>query len=595
MLRVPNGRLPAAAIALVAVGAALLIALALRLPDASQPVMPAEDPYSHMTLVREHLRDGNLDPMTGGGVLYPPGLHGVMAAWWAFSGSELYDLMRFGPVLFGLVSVAGLALLLGRWEGTLAAFAGALALAAMPEQVARTTMMSPTALDLALLPFLVGAVLEVLRGRLGWLAAAVPITGFLVIAHPWILAILGAAGVAFLVLYVLFPWRASRGAPVTRQGVAAVVALLGGALGLALATRWEASGTGFGELALPLAGHSAGMLGLMGVAVALGIAAFLFALPRMTSYRLPKLNQRPRPTVLQVLGVLAMGALLVAITWPALGKPMPDLVELPRMIGWPVLALAVLALLVLPVAGGPVAHAGAALFLVTYPLTIHNPLDSPYWPHRTVVFAGLAAAILVGVAAQRIVDAWRARENLSWPSWLPARGRARSLTETRSGVSANPLVLAVPALLVGVVVGAALVTGTPGPYNDGDGWDRYYNQCEFDNLRAVAALSHEDPKTLILTGSWQSKLVISAFALQGDRVWYKSEFFRPSYDYDRFYGHLEAAGDHAYLVVDRYLPQEEPDADLGFLDSPPWELVKRDCRGQGEMPDKFSLYKVRSE
>jgi hypothetical protein len=600
--RVNPGRLAALAIASAAILATIAIALTLRLQDpSSTPVMAAEDPYTHMSLVREHLRDGVLQAQSVQGALYPPGLHAVIAAWWSFGGMELYDLMRFGPVVFGLVSVAGIAILLWRWEGALAAFAGALALATMPEEIHRTTMMSPTALDLALLPALFLTLLEVLRGRLAWVGAAVPITAFLVLAHPWILAVANLAGLAFLLLYLAFPWRSSRGPPVTREGVAAAVAVLGGGLGVALATRWEASGTGFVELTLPVAGYNAGLLGAAAVLAAGLLAAILLLLPRIVRHRLPALNRRKRPAALQVLGVLGKAALVAAITYPAVQNGMPDFVNLPDMLGWPVIILAVIGLLVLPLAGSPAAHVGAALFLATFPFAIHNPLDSPYWPHRTVVFLGVGVAILTGVAVQRFVEAWRPGVAGVWARIHRHRGangsgsaRPRSVAQS-AGIATMAVVM--PTLLVGTAYAGVMLAETPAPYQGG--WYRLYPECEFQNLRVLGEHATEDPKALVITGSWQSQLVVSAFTDGVHRVWFKKELFTQTFDRQGWVGVMQkelrsGMRSHVYVVVDRHLPQEVDRADWTFLEADPWVLVKQDCLGQGVMRAKFSLYELRS-
>lgn len=583
---IPRSRLAVALLTVVALGAVLAAGLALRLPDASNPVMPAEDPYTHMSLVREHLGDGRLESQNAEGTLYPPGMHALLAAWWVYSGAELYDLMRFGPVVFGLVAIFGVGILLWRWEGPLAAFVGALAMATLPEVVARTTMMSPTALDLALLPFLVFGLLEVLRGRLAWLAMAVPIAALLVVAHPWILAITAGAGLLFLLLYVLFPWRASRGPPVTREGAAAAVALLGGAFGVALATRWEASGTGFSELTLPLTGYSAGVLGALAVLCAVVVATVLMVLPHFTRARLPSINLRHRPGAWQVLGALLMAGLLLAIALPAVERGMPEFVDLPRMLGWPALALAAVGFILVPLVGGPAAHAAAALFLITFPFAVHNPLESPFWPHRTVVFMAFGASLLAGVAAQRVAEV---------PVWaaLAARWRRGAAERPRSLADrpgATSLAAVVPALVVALAVGGLVLAETPEPY--AGGWYRYYSACEFDALREVAALTDAQVGALAITGSWQAQLHISAFLTDADQVWFKKDFFTRHEDQTGLMRGRLNAGGPTFVVVDRWLPQETPRADLSFLQQAPWEPIRTECPGADASAPKVQVYQL---
>src|SRR5439155_17717230 len=112
---------------------------------------------------------------------------------WAYTGMDLFQLVRFGSVVMGAIGILGVALLLARFESVVAAVVGALGYAVAPEVIFRTTMMSPTALDLALLPFLLFPMLEVVRGRFRWAAPTALVVAFLAIAHPWILAILALA------------------------------------------------------------------------------------------------------------------------------------------------------------------------------------------------------------------------------------------------------------------------------------------------------------------------------------------------------------------------------------------------------------------
>src|SRR5687767_15865135 len=105
--------------------AALVVyGLSLRLEDPlSTHVVAAEDPYTHMALVREHLRDGTLDSFNPGGEVYPPGMHALLAAILVYTGEDLYELTRIGPALFGALGLAGVAILLARHESLGAAIA----------------------------------------------------------------------------------------------------------------------------------------------------------------------------------------------------------------------------------------------------------------------------------------------------------------------------------------------------------------------------------------------------------------------------------------------------------------------------------------
>jgi hypothetical protein len=508
-----------------------------------------------------------------------------------YSGADLYSLMRFGPVLFGALGIAGLALLLFRWDGALAAFAGALAVATMPEVIARTDMMTPTALDLAILPFLFLAMLEMLRGKLGWALPALLMTSFLIVAHPWVLAIVDLAGFGFLVLYLAFPWRAARGPPLTREGVAAAIAILGGGFGVAIATRWQASGTGFGELALPVFG-TAGNLGLVAVGMAALLAVALFFLPYMVRTRLPALNKRRNGTLVQAVGVVALAAIVVELTMPAVQHGMPAFVDLPRMIGWPLLALAVLGLLMVPFAGSPALLTGAGLFLTAYPFTIYNPLNSDFWPARTAVFLGVGAAILAGGAVARLAEA------AGLPAWVARTWRARRGAAARptpragrtTALVATAMAVGVPALLVGSAYAGAVLATEPAPYPGG--WYRYFNQCEFDGLRHVADLLNQDPKAVGIADSWEAELVIAAFTDNSGRVWYKQDLFQPGFDHGNFAALRQRAVGGTYVVVDRYLTENVGSASDGFLHQAPWTLIDQRCPGQGELQNRLAVYQL---
>src|SRR5688500_12071397 len=85
------------ALTVMAILSVVALAVVLRLADPlSSPVVPAEDPYTHMALVREHLRTGELDPMNTHETLYPPGLHGFLAVAVVLTGADLYDLTLYG-------------------------------------------------------------------------------------------------------------------------------------------------------------------------------------------------------------------------------------------------------------------------------------------------------------------------------------------------------------------------------------------------------------------------------------------------------------------------------------------------------------------
>lgn len=545
-----------------AIGVAILLGVFLRLADPlSSPVVPAEDPYTHMALVREHLRTGELNPLNTGETVYPPGLHAVLAAAWVYTGSDLYGIVLLGPVILGAVGILGIGVLLWRTAGPVAGFVGALGMAVAPETIFRSTMMSPTALDLAILPFFLYALLRVLAGRLGWIGVAAPMAVFLALAHPWLLAILCAAGVMFILFAMLFPGSDPRREPVSLSGISACIAVLGTGLGIALMM------PSFGGVLNVSRDSGLPTIGLAIAALALVPALFTFVSRR----RGKPAGQLPRgPTSLPIRAALSGGigiALLAAWTL-AMQHGMPSFVDLPRMFGWPVLALGFAALVALPFIASPIANMAAGLFAATFPFVVFNPLNSEFLPHRTSVFLGFALAALAGVAAAGLVrGALHA---------MKARAAARPTTPRHS---ARPFMLAIPTLLVATLLGGAVYAGTPDSYPGG--WYRLYNSCELDGLREVARQGDAAPNAIIIVGDWESKLVLAALTSDAQRVWFKPDAFTS----DEARGDLVATMHHngrpLILVVDRYLHVETPDARTGFTSSPPWQASGSWCANMG--------------
>jgi hypothetical protein len=242
--------------------------------------------------------------------------------------------------------------------------------------------------------------------------------------------------------------------------------------------------------------------------------------------------------------------------------------------------------ILLPVSGSPVKHLGVGLMLATFPFTIYNPLSSPFWPHRTVVFFAVAAAILAGVTAQHAAEGWAVLTRR-----LPSVRSLRAVSLVRA--SRAPLLAT---LLVATTVSAAILVETPEPYPGG--WYRYFNQQEFDVLRGVARLANEQPGALVVTGSWQSQLVIAAFTEDVRRVWFKQDFFEAGSDRDGFLTGQQARP-ALYVVVDRYLYQEAQNEDIRFLEdkSDPtrqWVLVARCCEGLASDLPRLLVYKLQT-
>ncbi len=539
----------------LAVVAALAVGVALRLEDpSSSPVVAAEDPYTHMALVREHVRDGSLDPLNNPGTLYPPGMHAVVATAWAFSGADLYSLVRFGPVLFGALSILGVAALLWRFDGPVAATVGALAVAVMPEEIFRTTMMAPTALDLALVPLLLLALLEVALGRLAWTWVAALIALFLVFSHPWVLAALAVSGLAFLVVVRVVPGPPREDRTLTATGLAVTMAVLGGALGLSLSGCGGLCGSGFRDI---LEG------GERFTALAPAIAAFSFTplaalrfRPHSLDWLVPGPSRPPATRGARIVWTCSLAVVLAATVLPAVAIGMPEFVDLPGMFGWPVLVLAAAGFVALPFLASPVSRLAAALAVATLPLVIYNPLDSPFWPHRTAVYLGLAAALLAGLACGAAARAGQA---------AVAMAGAQRVAGTRTIL--GPALALVPMLVVAGGAGATVYTETPPSY----AWYRLFTPCEFEALQQTAAVAEEDPTALLVTADWQAKLVLAGLAPDPARIWFKPDFFN---DTDQRQGVIAYAGQQHWTLVavaDSYLPAASPGGSGAFLDSPPWQ------------------------
>jgi len=550
------------AVAICAIGLAVVVGVVLRLSDPlSSPVIPAEDPYTHMALVREHLRTGTLDPLNTHETVYPPGLHAFLAAAWTYTGSDLYGLVLIGPVILGAVSILGIGILLWRTAGPVAGFVGALATAVAPEAIFRTTMMSPTALDLAILPFFLYALLRVVAGRLGWIGVAAPMALFFALAHPWLLAILCAAGLVFVLLCLVLRARETREQPTSVSGIAACIAILGMSAGVAFMM------PSFGGVLNMPRSTSLPLMGLGIMAVSLAVAAGLALLVRRGTIP-SRLGTAQSPLVVRLALSCAIAAILAGGWMLAARQGLPLYVDLPRMFGWPVLALAIGCIVALPFIASPVGNMGAALFAGTFPFVVFNPFHSEFLPHRTAIFLGFAMAMLAGTAAGALAR-WTTDA-------LHARAKEPKAASRRS---VRPLLLAAPALLIGACLAGAVYAGTPDSYPGG--WYRLYNPCELDAFRDVARQADAAPQAIILVGDWESKLVLAALTKDAGRVWFTGEFFTS----DQVRGDLEATMHHngrpLIVVMDRYLRVETPDANMGFVASPPWTPMGSWCAGMG--------------
>jgi hypothetical protein len=137
----------------------------------------------------------------------------------------------------------------------------------------------------------------------------------------------------------------------------------------------------------------------------------------------------------------------------------------------------------------------------------------------------------------------------------------------------------VPAVLVAALLGGSLYTATPDAYPGG--WYRLYTPCELDALKDVARQADASPHAVVVTGAWESKLVLAALAGNASRIWYAGSIFTS----EKTRGDLVANMDYNHrpviLVVDRYLRTDTPDADTSFALQAPWHETGSYCAGTG--------------
>ena len=305
------------------------LALAVRFREPlSSPVIGAEDPYLHMARTWE-LLDGHVSAN------YPPGFAILLAPFALLGPDAFYFIARFLPPLLGVVEVLGVYLLCRENLRTPAAFVAAICVALMPENVLRTNLLFPTALDLAVLPFFLLHLLRASRGErisLAWCAGIAVVLG---VAHPWVLVYMmpPTIAVAFLMM---------------RRKVDRVVAIV----------------------ALSL----------------LGLAALLFAF-------LPG-TWNPAPAFLQNAGPRA----LELLRDPRTILPLPLYVDsFPGMLSWSVIALACIGALTALVRRTAIGITVLVFSLAIVPFVFVDWFDVWFIPHRSVAYLSLGMAILAAL------------------------------------------------------------------------------------------------------------------------------------------------------------------------------------------------------
>jgi hypothetical protein len=554
------------ALCLAAIASAVILGIGLRMQDpSSSKVIAAEDPYTHMALVREHLRTGSFQPLYVGGDLYPPGMHALLAAAWVYTGIDLEFLVRFAPVAIGALGLLAMAVLLRSLAGWTAAFVGTLALALAPEAIFRTTMLSPTALDLALVPILLLSLAQASLGRLPWAGIAALTTLFLVLSHPWVLPIVAVAGVGFLVLALAFPWRPTTAPALSGAGIALSIAIVGGGVALAMSGCQGLCG-GFGDVLGRGANPDLAPAAWATLGASLIPLSWHLVHPASLQRVLDRTGRGPPSLAARVASSLGLAIILVGLTAIAARTGFPSFVNLPAMMGWPIIVLAAAGFVALPFVASPASHLGGAMAAVTLPLVIFNPLHSAFWPHRTAVYLILGAAILCGVAGEA---AMRGLPRLG--VWLRARWRSSARSIAAPGLAIMPMIVV-------ATVGAAVYEGTPPAYPGG--WYRLFSPCEYAGLQEVARAADAQPKALVISGDWQSKLVVAALASDASRAWYAPQFFTSSQWRQATLASAAHDGRPVIVIVDS-IAQKNLHPDVSFLKPPTWTPVGSWCGSAG--------------
>ncbi|HEX2022003.1 MAG TPA: hypothetical protein VHH36_04775, partial [Candidatus Thermoplasmatota archaeon] len=271
----------------VAAAAIVLLALALRLREPlSSPVIGAEDPYLRMA--------NAWDVAQGRGLFtshYPPGFSLLLAPFALMGPEVFYVVGRFLPPFLGAAQVLGVYALGRAYLRPVGALGGALVVALIPENVFRTNLLFPTALDLAVLPWLFLAALRAHEGSRRALVAAGAMLAALLVTHPWVVAlVVPVLAVHAALLLARSPRRAAMA--LAAVGVAGALLLL--VLGFLPGT-WNPApaflrhaGPRFAELArdpsslFPLPIHVNLPLMLTWPAIALALAGAAVALVRRT-------------------------------------------------------------------------------------------------------------------------------------------------------------------------------------------------------------------------------------------------------------------------------------------------------------------------
>ena len=580
-------------LALVLLAGIVAYGVHFRLKDPlSDPVMGAEDPYSHVVFTKESLEKGEFgDSYHLGTTMYPPGLHAFLGVLVSLSGVDFYQFARFVPIAFGAMAIVGIhvlaARLAGRWReerdglgnvtarafepNHAAGLAAALVTAVMPEHVFRTNLLFPTALDLAILPaFLLAFILAWEGAREGGKAWPTTAQGWcavllfailvppLAFTHPWVvpLFLIPTAAWCALLTFRQAPDRRS-----ALEALATPAALVVLSTAFAMAFRWDESDTGFADFFSHLPALSwMASLDLPGVVLFAFLAALLGALAVPALLAVGALTPvRARLARPARLGVAALAAAALLALIPLLTRDLPFEVSYVDMLGRAAILLGLAGVVAALLRPSPLGDLALALSVFLFPLTALNIFDSPYWPQRTVAYLCFGVALLAGHLVGALHDLALARA----ASDRPARRRA----------------LAPAALVASLLLVATPVLAMPAPTYP---WYRLYTEDQMDGFRDTVALLEKDDRARVVTHGWQPALMVKTFGDPND-VWYSPEFFKSAGERRKV---LDGVEGPAYVVVDKYLLKaaEKGEYDLSFLKGRT-PILKSD-------DGKFQLYRM---
>lgn len=325
-----------------------ILALALRLKDPlMHTIIGAEDPYIHMERTWDLIQHGQLPED------YPPGFAALLAPLAMLGPDMFYWLARLAPPFLGVVEVAGIYLLLhGRVRET-GALVGAFTAAVMPENIFRTNLLFPTALDLALLPFLFLFLLRYVEGDQRSLWGILGIGAVLLMIHPWLVGLALPPLTLWLLLQASPEWR-------TRLTLGAAVT---------------------GILLLVVLSNMPG-------------------------------TWNPIPQMLANVGA-TMDRILAQ---PGSLLDLPRYVDLANMLTPAVLVVGALGSLVAATRRTPLDQLALLWTFLLLPLALVNWFDIWFLPHRVVAYLTLGAAILTGIAAHGAYDLLPDRRSVRGPT-----------------------------------------------------------------------------------------------------------------------------------------------------------------------------------